>query len=183
MERIVVVGGSGSGKTTVARAIASKLGLPRLELDSVRHRDGWDSVEREEFSRIVSGFAAEDRWVVDGVYTSLGTQETVWPLADTVVWLDLPRWRLTARVVRRTLKRMVTRERLWGSVVEPWTNLYSRDPMRNIIVWTWTRHAHTRQKFETAAADGTWDHLTVHRLRSPRQVRRFLGSLGASALP
>lgn len=173
----MVVGGSGSGKTTVARAIAATLDLPLLELDSVRHRDGWDSVAGEEFSEIVSGFASQDRWVVDGVYTSLGTRDTLWRRADTFVWLDPPRRRAVARVIRRTLKRMITRERLWGSVTEPWSNLYKRDPMQNIIVWAWTRHAPTRRKFEEAATDGTWAHTVVHRLRSAGEVRRFLGSL------
>jgi adenylate kinase family enzyme len=179
MERIVVVGGSGSGKTTVARAIASALALPHLELDSVRHRDGWDSVGGDEFSSVVCRFATQDRWVVDGGYTSLGTRETLWPLADTMIWLDPPRWRAMARVIGRTLRRIITRERLWGSVTEPWTNLYRRDPMENIIVWTWTRHASTREELETVAGDGTWSHLRVHRLRSPRAVRRFLRTLGA----
>ncbi|HJQ76793.1 MAG TPA: adenylate kinase [Acidimicrobiia bacterium] len=177
MERIVVVGGSGSGKTTLAHAIASILDLPHLELDSVRHRDGWDSVGGEEFSTIVSGFASQDRWVIDGAYTSLGTREAVWPRADTVVWLDPPRWRAMVRVIRRTLKRMITRERLWGSVTEPWANLYKRDPMQNIIVWTWTRHSSTRAKFEEALADGVWSHATVHRLKSPSEVRRLLHAL------
>lgn len=183
IQRIVVVGSSGSGKTTVARAIASKLALPHLELDTVRHRDGWDSVDEPEFGAIVSEFVRREQWVIDGNYTSLGTREIVWPRADTVVWLDPSRRRAMSRVVRRTLKRMLTRERLWGSVTEPWSNFYSRDPMRNIIVWTWTRHAHTRQKFETAADNGTWSHLTVHRLGSPRQVRRFLRALGAPSRP
>jgi adenylate kinase family enzyme len=177
MERIVVVGGSGSGKTTVARAIAGALELPHLELDSVRHRDGWDSVGGDEFSSIVSDFAAQERWIVDGVYTSLGTRDTLWPRADTVVWLDPPRWRAMAWVIRRTLKRIVTRERLWGSVTEPLTNLYKRDPMENIIVWTWTKHAATREKFEKALADGIWSHAVVHRLRSPSEVRVFLDTL------
>lgn len=181
MRRIVVVGSSGSGKTTVAAAIADILGLPHLELDSVMHRGGWDSARGPEFSSEVAVLAQGDRWVIDGNYTSHGTREAVWPRADTVVWLDLPRWRIMPRVILRTLRRVVTREVLWGGVREPWTNLYSLDPYRNIIVWAWTRHRHGREKYEGDLLAGAWDHATVHRLRSPSQVKGFLASLGAEA--
>lgn len=178
INRIIVVGNSGSGKTTVALAIASALGLPYLEMDSVRHRDGWDSVEGDEFSGIVSRFAQQDRWVIDGNYTSLGTRDVLWPRADTIVWLDLPRWRIMPRVVLRTLRRIVTREVLWDGPREPWTNLYSLDPYRNIVVWAWTRYRHVREKFELAIEEGAWDQATLFRLRTPAEVRAFLAELG-----
>lgn len=41
-----------------------------------------------------------------------------------------------------TLPRVVTRERLWGSVREPFSNLYRPDTLWTILVWAWTRHAH-----------------------------------------
>jgi len=147
-------------------------------MDAVRHRDGWDSVGSEEFTRIVTDISSADRWVIDGGYTNLGTRELVWPRADTVVWLDPPRWLATARVLRRTLWRMITRERLWGSVTEARSNLYSLDPLKNIIVWTWTQHAGVRQKYEQASVDGSWAHATVHRLRTRSEVSAYLDSLG-----
>ncbi len=177
LERVVVVGSSGSGKTTVARALAQRLDAPHLEMDAVFHARGWADVAHEEFLPTLDEFTTAERWIVDGNYTSQGTKELVWPRADTFVWLDVPRWAAMSRVVRRTLRRVVTREPLWGSVREPFSNLYSLDPHRNIIVWTWTRHGHLREKFETAMTDGSWDHATVHRLRSTSDVDRFLESL------
>lgn len=180
MDRVVVLGSSGSGKTTVAHRIGTILDVPLLEMDSVMHRDGWDSTPSEDFARILAEFAAQDRWVMDGNYTSRGSREAVWPRADTVVWLDPPRSTAMRRVVGRTLRRVITREELWDGVREPLTNLYSLDPYKNIIVWTWTRHAHTREKFETAMTDGSWAHAAVHRLRSPGEVKRFLASVSPS---
>lgn len=177
MRRVVVVGNSGSGKSTVATVISENLGLPLLELDSVMHREGWDSASGERFLDEVTDFARRGAWVIDGNYTSQGTRDAVWPRADAVVWLDLPRWRIVPRVVLRTLRRLVTRERLWDGPTEPWTNLYSLDPYQNIIVWAWTRHGETRSKFEHALAEGSWDHAVVHRLRSPGEVKEFLSSL------
>lgn len=176
MKRIVVVGSSGSGKTTFARRLAVALGLPHLEMDSVFHRDGFADTAHDEFLPILDEFTASEGWVVDGNYTSHGTRDVVWPKADTVVWLDLPRKTAMARVVRRTLRRVLSREELWPGVKEPFSNLYSLDPYENIIVWTWTRHRHVQEKYEKTMTDGSWSHADVYRLRSQREVERFLAS-------
>jgi adenylate kinase family enzyme len=185
MERIVVVGSSGSGKTTLARRLSEALELPHLELDSVFHRGGWGRLAGEPFRREVAAFVSQPRWVVDGNYTSQGARELLWPRADTIVWLDLPRAVMLRRVITRTLRRVITREELWEGVREPWTNLYSPDPEHNIIVWAWTRFDQVRHRFATCMADGAWDHTEVHRLRTPAEADAWLeavegleGSLG-----
>lgn len=178
MNRVVVVGNSGSGKTTVARRLSRFLNAPLLEMDSVFHRYGWADDAPDDFLPTLDDFSRADRWVIDGNYTSHGVRDVVWPRADTFVWLDLPRRTAVSRVLRRTLRRVLTREPLWGGVREPFTNLYSRNPYKNIIVWTWTRHTHTREKFETAMSDGSWHHATVHRLRTLPDVERFLHTRG-----
>lgn len=180
MERVVVVGSSGSGKTFVAQRLSTILGVPCLELDSVFHRGGWSSTPDDQFQQEVEAFAEAPRWVVDGNYTSHGTREVLWPLADTFVWLDPPKRTVMRRVIKRTLKRVATREELWDGVTEPWTNLYSLDPHKNIIVWAWTRFEHTRSKLQLAMTDGTWAHAEVHRLRTARKTDRFLLSIAES---
>lgn len=180
MNRIVVVGSSGSGKTTFARRLAAILDLPHLEMDSVFHRDGLADEAHDDFVPILEEFTDAERWVVDGNYTSHGARDVVWPKANTFFWLDLPRWTSVSRVVRRTLRRVLLRQELWAGVKEPWSNLYSLDPYRNIIVWTWTRHAHVRAKYEEAMLDESWRHATVHRLRSRSEAESFLDSLTLS---
>jgi adenylate kinase family enzyme len=174
MQRISVIGSSASGKTTMARTLSQALGLPHLELDSVFHLAGWRQLEDEAFRSRVAAFTKGDGWVIDGNYTSHGVAQLVWPRADTVVWLDLPRTTVLRRVVSRTLRRMITREELWNGNREPWSNLIDPRPEHNIIVWAWTRHAPTRRKYEALLGDGTWDHLTVIRLSTPADVRAFL---------
>jgi adenylate kinase family enzyme len=176
MQRVVVVGSSGSGKTTFARGLAARLGVPYLEMDAVFHRDGLAHVAHEEFLPILDEFTDSEAWVVDGNYTSHGTRDVVWPKADTIIWLDPPRRTAMSRVVRRTLRRLLTREEIWPGVKEPLSNLYRLNPNENIIVWTWTRHAHVRERYQEAMADGIWDHATVHRLRSRREADAFLDS-------
>jgi adenylate kinase family enzyme len=177
VQRISVVGSSASGKTAMARALSERLDLPRLELDAVFHQPGWQPKPDDDFRAEVAAFAAGDHWVIDGNYTSHGVAQLVWPRADAVVWLDPSRAVVMARVIRRTLRRVVTREELWNGNREPWSNLYSAKPEKNIIVWAWTRFAHTRSKYEAMLTDGTWSHLEVVRLRSAREADAFLAGL------
>lgn len=177
MNRVVVIGNSGSGKSTVARRIAEALELEHLELDSVFHRGGWDATPADEFRAAVADHIAAERWVVDGEYASQGMTEVLWPSADTFIWLDLPRWVVMRRVTVRTVRRLVTREELWDGVTEPWTNLYSLDPNKNIMVWAWTRYSSTKDRYEGYLDDGTWNHAKVHRLTSTREVEEFLTSI------
>ncbi len=177
MQRISVIGSSASGKTTVARGLSKALGLPHLELDSVFHLSGWQQLDDDAFRARVAAFVQGDTWVVDGNYTSHGVAQAVWPRADTVVWLDPPRATVLRRVVARTLRRMITREELWNGNREPWSNLIDPRPEHNIIVWAWTRHPHTRRKYEALLGDGTWNHLTVIRLRTSAEARALLAEV------
>ena len=177
MKRISVIGSSGSGKSTVARALAKALALPLLELDSLFHLPGWRQKDDVAFRAEVAAIVEREQWVIDGNYTSHGVAQLVWPRADSVVWLDPPRATVMRRVVRRTLRRVLTREELWNGNHEPWTNLYSPRPEKNIILWAWTRHAHTRRKYETMLRDGTWAHLSVIRLRTADDVRALLDNV------
>ena len=178
MRRIAVVGSSGSGKTTMARAIAERLGHPHLELDSVFHQPDWTPLPDDEFQEVVGSFVAGEGWVVDGNYTSHGVNDIVLDRADTVVWLDPPRHTVMRRVVWRSLRRSVTGEELWNGNRERPGNLVRWAPEENIIRWTWTRFEHTRTKYESRLVDPRWQPLTVHRLRTEEDGRVFLADLG-----
>lgn len=175
MRRLVVVGTSGSGKTTTARAIAERLGVPCVELDSLFHQPDWVQLDDDAFLAAVADATAGDAWVVDGNYTR--SREVTWPRAEAIVWLDYPRSVVMRRVTSRTLRRVVTRQELWNGNREPWTNLYRLDPEHNIIRWAWTTYDANRDKYLTAMDDPEWDHLewVVH--RSPDETDAWLASL------
>ncbi len=179
MNRIVVIGIAGAGKTTVARRLAAALDLPHLELDAVYHRPGWEPASPADFAAAVTEHVAGERWVVDGNYTSRGVDDLVWPRADTIVWLDLPRRTVMRRIIARTLRRVLTREELWNTNRESFANLYAWEPEKNIVRWAWTRFPATRSRYERHDAAGTWNHAQVVRLRTPREVRAFLESVEA----
>jgi adenylate kinase family enzyme len=175
--RVSVVGTSGSGKTTLARRIADTIGGPHLELDAVNHQPGWQPLPEGDFAARVGGFTTgTDTWVVDGNYAAI-TQAEVWPRADTVVWLDLPRSTVMRQLAGRSLKRVVTREALWNGNRESLRNLLSWDPQRSVMRWAWTSHPVVRERNERAAADPTWSHLEFVRLTGRAAADEYVRSL------
>jgi hypothetical protein len=118
---------------------------------------------------------APARWVVDGNYSTVG--DIVWDGADTVVWVGPPFVVVMARTIRRTVRRVVTREELWNGNKEPWPNLYSCKPEKSIIAWAATRHRVYRQRYEEAEHDPRWARLRFVRLRSQREADGFLAGV------
>lgn len=169
MQRISVVGNSGSGKTTFARELAGGLAVPHLELDSVFHQPGWQELETETFRQRVAEFtSASSSWVIDGNYSRV--QDIVWGQADTVAWLDPSRARVMRQVIWRTLRRAVTRAELWNGNREPARNFFRLTPEESIIAWAWTRHHVYRQRYLKAQSDPANAHLTFIRLRTPAEA-------------
>jgi adenylate kinase family enzyme len=171
VRRISVVGNSGSGKTTLAARLAVALAVPHLELDGVFQQPGWQPLPLADFRARVADFAAGDGWVIDGNYS--GVQDLVWARADTVVWLDPPRWRVMRQLVPRTLGRMARRTELWNGNRESWASLFRADPEVSILRWAWTQHGAIRAQYRRAQADPARARLRFVRLATPAQVAEF----------
>lgn len=174
MRRVSVIGTPGSGKTTVGRALAEAIGAPFVELDALFHLPDWGEPLPEEFRAKVGDAVAGDTWVVDGNYQAV--QDVVWERADTVVWLDLPRGVTMRRLATRTVRRAVTRERLWNGNTEPLANFYRLDPERNLLRWAWVKHPEYRTGYAAAASDPEHAHLRFVRLRTPAEVADLLAA-------
>lgn len=177
MQRVWVVGNSGSGKTTVAGALAGRLRVPHVELDSVYHQADWQPLEVDEFRRRVTELVAGPAWVADGNYSAVA--DLLLDRADTVVWLDVPRARVMRQLITRTLRRGLLRQPLWNGNREPLTGILSRDPEKSVVLWAWRNHAEYAQRYAALAGrDGGPD---VVRLRTRREVDAFLSGVAADA--
>lgn len=66
--RIIVIGCPGAGKSTFARRLRDRTGLPLFHLDMIHHRPDRTTVPREEFDAALAGILAGERWIVDGNY-------------------------------------------------------------------------------------------------------------------
>lgn len=176
--RIWVTGSSGAGKTTLSRRLAIGLELDHVEMDGLFHGPDWTPAEADVLRARVAPRLAAPAWVVDGNYRSR-IEDLVSARADLRVALDPSTIRVMTRVVRRTLRRVVTREELWNGNREPFSNLTRWDPEQNIIRWAWVhRHTYHRQCRE-AEKDAREGAVPCVRLTSPSQVRRFVRYLGA----
>ena len=113
MRRVVVVGGPGSGKSTVASTLAERIGAQHVELDELWWGPGWMPAGRLELRQRLSERLAVDTWVVDGNYID-EIADLVWSAADAVVWLDPPRHVAIRRAVLRSAGRAVRRTELWN---------------------------------------------------------------------
>ncbi|MEF2279483.1 AAA family ATPase [Deinococcus sp. YIM 134068] len=171
MRRILVIGTTGSGKTTLARAIAARLGVPHGEQDAWNHLPNWQEAPLEQFRAGVDAFTAQPAWVMDGNYSK--ARDLGLSRADTLVWLDYPAPVVFWRLLRRTLRRGLTREELWnGNRERLGVNLLTRD---GILAWFF--RTHWRRRRETPQLLAVFPHLHVVRLRSPREADRWLASL------
>ena len=101
--RIHIVGGPGSGKTTLARHLAQECSLPLYELDAVAYGHG-AGAKRPLDVRLanVSAVSGQEAWITEGIF--LGWTDELSERADAIIWLDLP-WRLAAwRIVMRHIQ-------------------------------------------------------------------------------
>jgi adenylate kinase family enzyme len=170
--RVSVVGSSGAGKTTTGKAIAARLDVPFLELDSIFHQPGWTELPDDEFQARVREAVASHAWVVDGNYAVV--RPIVLERATTVVWLDYSRPRVMQQVIRRSVRRGATRQELWnGNREDPRDWLDAEHPIR----WAWTHHARKRVEYEARYREPQYAHLDVHRFRAPRETRAWLEAL------
>lgn len=102
MKRIVVVGSSGSGKSTLSRQLGTTLNLPVIHLDKHFWHPGWVHTPDSEWQQIVAQLVESESWIIDGNYR--GTLDLRLETADTVVFLDLPRWTCIWRAMKRRIE-------------------------------------------------------------------------------
>jgi len=172
-QRISVVGTSGSGKTTTASQIAQRLGIPHVELDALHWEADWTPANLDIFRQRVAQALDGDAWTVDGNYSRV--RDIVWERADTVVWLDYGLPVIMWQLVRRTLRRTLTQEKLWGGNRESLGRaLFSRD---SILLWALQTYKRRRREYPALLDQPEHAHLAVVHLRSPQATQDWVLSL------
>ena len=99
MERALVIGSPGAGKSTFATELARRTGLPLFHLDQIKWKAGWIESDDAEFRARLTTILAQPRWIIDGNYGGSLPQRLA--RADAVIDLDLSVWRCLAGAVRR----------------------------------------------------------------------------------
>lgn len=170
-ERILVYGVTGAGKSTAAVRLGEVLELPvHLVDEEIGWLPGWVPRAPEELVSIATRLAAEPRWIFDPAYSSVLAPGK--DRSQVIVALDHPRWPSSARLLRRTVRRVVCRTEQCNGNVETWRRVVSRD---SILRWHLTSFHRKRERMRAWADDpeGTPVLLVGH----PRALEDVLGAL------
>lgn len=169
MQRVLVIGNGGAGKTWLARQLSNRIGLPVIHLDQHFWQEGWQKSSKEEWEEKVAGLAVGRGWIMDGTYSS--TLEQRLAEADTVILLTPSRWKCLLRILWRRLR--------YHGRTRP--DLHDNCPER--LTWEFIQYVYSfpsqrepllRGKIAARAAS-----KKVVILQNNREVRQFLNSVPA----
>ena len=170
MKRIAIIGPGGAGKSTLARQMGEKTGLPVVHLDAVYWHEGWVETPKDAWARAVREMASAEAWIMDGNFG--GTMELRLAAADTIVFLDLPPPLCALCVLRRFWRhRGKSRPDMAPGCPEKLDWVF--------LKWIWNYRRDRRPGILARMQEYAGDRRLIH-LQTPRQVRRFLSGLTAA---
>lgn len=174
LERIVIVGGSCSGKTTLAKRLSEFLQIPHIELDALHWGSGWKENPREQFRAELLKAISQPRWICDGNYTFV--RELIWPQATDLLWLNYSFPLVFQRAMRRTIGRALRKTPIFSGNRETFSRSFlSRD---SILLWVIQSHGQRRKQIEQLLEQEEYSHLNVRIFQKPVDSERFVKQVG-----
>ena len=167
-QRIMIMGSSGSGKSTMAVRLGELTGLPVVHMDTLSWRPGWVQAPREELNELVREAASRDAWIIDGNY-SQHLREYRLERADTVIYLDFSRYTCLFRALKRWAKYYGQTRPDLGEGCPEKIDMW-------LIKWIWGYPKRSRGKTLEWLAQIQPPKQVIH-LKGNRVVRDFLRSL------
>lgn len=173
MQRIIVIGSSCSGKTTLARKLAAKLDMQHIELDQLFWLPAWKQRPADEFRASVREAVATERWVSCGNFTEV--RDVLWNRATHAVWINYSFPLVFSRALRRTVRRCFIKEELFNGNYESFRQSFlSRD---SILWWVLTTFRRRRRQYRQLFDDRVHPELSLIELRHPRDAERLIEKL------
>ena len=166
MERIVILGCAGCGKSTLAKTLGAKFDLPVYHLDVYYWKPGWVEREKEEFFNIQKELVEKDKWVLDGNYR--GTLDMRLPRADTIIYLDYSRMKALKGVIKRYFKY---KNKHRDSIAEGCTEKIDKE----FLKWIWRFKKDAKPKIMEKIKNYPNANLLIFKNR--HQLNKYLKSL------
>lgn len=169
--KVFVVGTSGSGKSTFARALSQKIGVVDIELDQLFWKENWTESTPEEFRTKIQKALSENKgWVMHGNYNKV--RDLTWKNTEVLIWLDYPKAIVMYRVIKRSLKRIFTQEELWAGNRESIKKTFFSK--QSIILWSWQTYSTRKDQYLKFMQDPDFKHIKVIRFKTPKEAQKFL---------
>lgn len=171
MQRVMIIGQPGSGKTTLARAVGDIAHLPVVHMDQIHWQPGWTLRDRAEKTRLCHVTHREPAWVFEGGHSATWADRLAH--ADTLIWLDLPFVRRFWRVTKRTATG-------WGRTRPDLPENCPERFDREFFTYIWETRATGRASCERLYA-GAPSEKATHHLRRPSEVSAYVAALRQAA--
>ena len=174
-KKIVVVGTTSSGKSTLASQLAQKIGGDFIELDALHWEPNWVEAPEEVFRKLVTTATSSQSWVVAGNYSAV--RDIVWQHAEVIIWLDYPFHIVFWRLLVRTIRRAVYQEELWnGNREKFWWHLklWSEE---SLFHWLFKTYWRRKREYPALFALSENTHLKVIHLKHPKEAESLLNNL------
>ena len=173
MKRIVIIGTSCSGKTTLAKTIALKLNIKHIELDKLHWKPNWVERETDDFKSLVVEEIKEETWVTDGNYSVL--RDVLWSRSTTIIWLNYSFSKVLYRAITRSFRRSLTKEVIFSENTESFKrSFFSRE---SIIVWVIKTHRSKYKKYSEVLYNGSMSEKNIIELKSQSETNNYISSL------
>jgi adenylate kinase family enzyme len=174
-KRLVVVGVTSSGKSTLAEKLAKRFGLAYVELDALNWEPNWQAAPLDVFRARVQNALQAERWIVAGNYHVV--RDLVWPKAEAVIWLDYPLLTVLWQLTRRSVKRWWTQELLWGTNREPLWNHLKLWSNESLYHWLFKTYWRRKREYPELLSQPEHRHLELIRFQHPKVTEKWLESL------
>ena len=177
-KRIVVIGTTSSGKSTLAKELADKLSLGFIELDALYWEPNWKAAELSIFQERTQKATEAEGWVVAGNYSKV--RDIIWSHAQLLIWLDYPFHIVFWRLLTRTIRRAVTQEELWNGNRESFwwhLKLWSEE---SLFHWLFKTYWRRKREIPLLLKKPEYQHLQIIHFSHPREAERWRENLLSS---
>jgi adenylate kinase family enzyme len=171
-KRIVIIGTTSSGKSTLARHLADRFGLNFIELDGLHWEPNWQEAPDEVFRARVEAATRAEKWAVAGNYRTV--RDLTWGQADAIIWLDYSLPVIFGRLWHRTWRRWWTQEELWnGNREKLWWHfkIWSEE---SLFHWLFKTYWRRKREFTALLAQPEYGQLKVFRFKSQVETDEWL---------
>jgi len=167
MARIVVIGNAAGGKSTLARHLAHRRGLPLFEVDRLLWLPGWQLAPQADYARDHAEIVAQERWVIDG----LGRQDSIaerLARSTEVILIDMPLW--------MHFWLAAERQTAWtqGRLLDPPASAAEMPPTRELFSTMWEVDRTWMPDIRSMCAEAELEGKAVTRLASVEEIDAFV---------